>query len=486
MTIVPFAQWAPDQADLNGSVTADVMNVLCAAQSYIPFPSASVLTEALEDDPLAAILARGTDGQIHIFAATAEKLWRLNANSLDWDDVSQENVTYGASKLEPWCLAQFGDYVVAVNANDDPQVFQLTSSDEFSDLPGGPPRARVARVWGGFLALMGLTSNPERVHWSGLENIEHWTPGEQNSDYQDFPDGGMVMGSTQATNPIIFQQRAIQFGTFVPGSLLVFTFAKIHDMRGAKSALSIATRGSFAFYADEGGFFQISQDGSVANIGFEKVDKTVYGDISATDISAIRGVVDPVHSRVYWAVNINSSEHYNRLIIYDWNLQKWSQASVDIHLHVEAATLGYTLEGLDAISDSIDDLPFSLDSRVWQGGAPVLAAFNLDNRLAFFSGPALQATVTTQEMGDTAGGVTRVNYIMPVVDTDQVTIAIGSRMRRSEPRVWSQARAPSANTGIVRGKSRSRFHRFRMNIPAGVDWSHAQGVDVDSERAGNR
>lgn len=199
--------------------------------------------------------------------------------------------------------------------------------------------------------------------------------------------------------------------------------------------------------------------------------------------------MDPFFTRVYWAVKYDStSDAFDRLIIYDWNLSKWTQidGTIDILFPLSSGTVGYTLEGLDAVSASLDALPFSLDSKVWQGGAPVMAAFDSDFKLGFFSGMNSEATLTTQEMGDTSGMVSRVSEIMPVVDTDACLVSIGARMRRGDDLVWSGETAQSTNTGIVRKKSRARYHQFKTRIPEDTLWTHAQGLDVKSEPAGMR
>lgn len=483
--LVPFAEYRPDVATLNGSFTDDVLNVLCSANSYISFADFVALTAALASTPLGYFQARGLDGQVTTFAGTATKLWVLDNTALTWTDVTQAATTYGANADARWCFEQFGDYVVAVNINDDPQVFQLGVSTEFADLAGSPPRAAIVRAWGDFLALEQLATNANRVHWSALNDITGWTPGTNNSDYQDFPEGGVVQGSSRATNPLIFLERAIYLGTFVPGSSIIFSFVKIHDKRGAKSPYAIASRGDITFFADEGSFFQIGPDGSIADVGFEKVSRTIFGQLASADIATMVGAIDPFYSRVYWTMDLTGAGAYTAILIYDWLLQKWAIASQTNLGIFPAATAGYTLEGLDAVG-TLDALPYSLDSKVWQGGAPVLAAFDSTFRMGFFNGQAKEATITTQEMGDTAGMVTRVSAIMPVIDSDAVLVSVGARFRRGDSFVWSPEVAQSSNTGMARKNSRARYHRFKARIPAGEAWSHAQGVDIKSAPSGSR
>lgn len=493
MTVIPYAEWRPDTAELNSAYTGDILNVFAADGSYIPARGLQSFGTALAARPLGAILSRQLNGTIRIFAGTTTKLWLFNNTTRAWDDVSKPATTYNATTSSPWSFAQFGNFVIAVNQNDDPQVYELGVSAQFRLLGGTPPRAGEVKVWGDFVALMQLTSNLDRVQWSGLNNCEFWTPGTNNSDYQTFPDGGIVQSSTEATNPIIVQERAIRRGTFVPGSTVIFTFQKIHDLRGAKSARGVAARGAYAFYPDEGGFFQMGPDGSITPIGSEKIDRTIFGRMAVADIANIYGAVDPFFSRAYFAVSLTGSSYYDTILCHDWNLQRWTPIQAQISLIIPAATTGYTLEGLDSVSASLDSLPFSLDSKVWQGGSPVMAAFDSSNTLCFFSGSTLEATITTQEMGDVSGGVVRTTSTYPVVDTSKALVSIGIRFRRNDPTTgapapvtWLPEQIPSSNTGRVRKNARARFHRYKVRIPAGTDWNHCQGIDVATAPAGER
>jgi len=486
MPLIPPAEFRPDVSDLNSSYTSELLNVLCADGSYIPAPDFQPITSALPSSPLGELWVRTPDGSMMFFAGTATKLYLLNNTTLAFADVSKPATTYGATDGTPWSFRAFGNFVIAVNQNDDPQVYKIGADTAFRNLGGSPPRAGIVRIWGDFVALMNLSSNRNRVHWSGLNNAEFWTPGIQNSDYQEFPDSRTVQGSSEATNPIIFLESAIQRGTFVPGSVEVFTFQKIHEKRGARSPYAIATRGAYAFYCDEGGFFQIAPDGSLTSIGFEKVDMTIFNQLQASNISKIQGAVDPFYSRVYWIVDYEGIGTFNKMFVYDWNLTKWTSINVAVKDIFPFATAGYTLEALDTISSVLDNLPFSLDSKTWQGGAPVLGAFDTNNKLGAFVGANLEAVVVTQEFGDTAGGITRTTRTFPVIDTGDVYVSIGHRFRRFDEVAWLAEQSPSYNTGQVRKRSRSRFHRFKVRVPAGTDWEHMQGVDVDFEPAGSR
>src|SRR5690606_7023018 len=103
-----------------------------------------------------------------------------------------------------------------------------------------------------------------------------------------------------------------------------------------------------------------------------------------------------------------------------------------------------------------------------------------------FNGPSMRAVLTTQEVVDTAGQVTFLREDMPVVDTAEVSVEIGSRFRRSDPVNCLQARRPSAATVMVRCRATSPIHRIRVSIDPGSLWTHAQGIDVKPQPMGIR
>src|SRR5262249_28437582 len=122
---------------------------------------------------------------------------------------STHSMTYFYSALSSgthWQFAQFGNFVIAVQPNVAPQVFDLTSSAAFMDLAGSPPQASYISVVGRFVVLTGLLNNPYRIHWSGLNDVTQWSSGTNSSDFQDFPDGGIVRGVAGGEFGVIFQE----------------------------------------------------------------------------------------------------------------------------------------------------------------------------------------------------------------------------------------------------------------------------------------
>jgi len=484
---IPFAEFRPDSADLGNGFSDELRNVLPADGSYIPMPTFSALTKPLPASPLGGLAVRAMDGTVAVFVGTADKLYRLDNTGLDFADVSQAGKSYHANDAARWSFAAFGSYIIAVNQNDSPQILQLGVDTRFRDLGGNPPRAGLVKIWGDFVCLMQLPDHPNRVHWSGLNDAEWWTVGARNCDFQDFADGGIVQGSTETTNPLVFLQSAIYLASFVPGSDIIFTFQKIHEKHGVFYPNSLATRGSQAFYATAGGFFQISNDGTQTAIGFEKIDRSIFARLNAANHGMV-AVIDPVSPRVYWALDYEGKGLFKEMLVYDWGLARWSVVTIDLRDLMPIYQTGQTLEGLDNMGLSLDDLPFSLDSRFWGSGAPILGAFSEDNRLGAFSGAAMAAQLSLPEMGAPDGSLQWLMSAYPLVDSDKADLRIGTRMRRHQhaPIKWQQPRFASAQSGRYLIRARGRFHKIQMNLPAGDNWHHIRGIDVEMKPAGWR
>jgi len=209
--ILPFGGYEPDKSNYLGANSRAVQNVVPRADGYGPFQDFTAFTSALSAPCRGFFYARKTDGSIAVFAGTSTKLFRLGNTDLSWTDVSKSGAAYTAlPSSDHWQFAQFGNLVIAVQANTAPQVFDLSSSLAFADLGGSPPQARYIAIVGRFVVLSGLLTTPYRIQWSGLNAVTTWTPGTSSSDFQDLPDGGIVRGVAGGEYGVIFQETAMR------------------------------------------------------------------------------------------------------------------------------------------------------------------------------------------------------------------------------------------------------------------------------------
>ena len=94
---------------------------------------------------------------------------------------------------------QFGEYVIAAGGTgEELQKWQLGTDTAFANLAGSPPKADFIAVVRDFVWVGNIDEGsgrvPFRVRWSGFNDIDGWTTGTDQSDFQDLPDSGAVTG----------------------------------------------------------------------------------------------------------------------------------------------------------------------------------------------------------------------------------------------------------------------------------------------------
>lgn len=389
------------------------------------------------------------------------------------------------SSSSQWRFAQFGNLVFATQKNAVLQVYNLASSSAFDDCAGSPPQADYISVVGRFLVLSGLLSNPYRIHWSGLNATTTWTSGTNSSDFQDFPDGGIVRGVAGGEFGIIFQDQAIRRMSYVPGSPIIFQIDRIANDMGLFAPYSIISAGSTVLFHSAKGFYKIQPGGVPEQIGREKFDKTFFDDLDKTELRMFQGCSDPRSTMVFWAYKSTSGTTglYDKILGYDYVLERAFPISMSGEYLLGMSQPGITLENLDSISASLDALEASLDSFA-VATQPLISQFSSEHKLGFFSGLNLEATMETAEQGtDEQRIVTR--GFRPV--TDAATL-YGSTSYRDTPSQTVTAGTEvlvNSRTGRCDMMKDSRYSRYKVRIPAGTTWTFCAGVIPDVTTGGN-
>lgn len=362
MPTLSFGEYRPDVSDLEGTHTRNVLNVLPRGDGYGPVNSIEAFTASLPAQCRGYFFARNDDNTVTIFAGTATKLYRLSNINFTWVDVSRSAGTYTALSADAnWSFAQFGALVIATQANDNVQVYDLSLSSAFDDLSGSPPDAAYVSVVNGFVVLSGLTSEPYRIQWSGLNDATGWTSGVNSSDYQDLPDGGIVRPVLGGEFGIILQDGAIRRMTFSPGSEAVFDIQRLAKDIGVLGPYSACNAGERAFFLTPKGFMQTDGSGALTPIGEEKVNRTFFDTYDSSNLQYVVAAADPQAHIVLWAFRSSGSsvDGFDRVLAYNYLLQRWAPLALTGEYIAALAAPGLTMEGLDAIapgSSAISDV----------------------------------------------------------------------------------------------------------------------------------
>ena len=486
--LMPFPEYRPDVADYQGSSTRSAANVVPRADGYGPFKGFTVFTSALPAACRGFFYARKADGSVAVFAGTATRLYLLNNTDFTWTDVSAGGSAYSAlSSTTQWRFAQFGNFVIAVQPNVAPQVYDLTSSSAFAALGGSPPQASYISVVGRFVVLTGLLSNPYRIQWSGLNAVTTWTSGTNSSDYQDLPDGGTVRGVAGGEFGAIFQESTIRRMVYQPGSAVIFSIERVSEDIGLLAPYSLVSNGNVNFFLSASGFQRMPITGIPEPIGKERVDRTFLADYDSGNLQLVIGATDPQESRVYFAYKSLSGAagQFDKILPYDFALNRWGGIiSTSGEYLSSLAQPGLTLENLDSISGSLDALPFSLDD-VSSAALAKLSAVSSAHKLGFYTGDNLEASIDTAEQVLDGSRRIRVKGIRPVTDAAACYGSISYRETPQATASYSAEQAVNAR-GLCPANVSTRLARGHIRIPAATAWSYALGVEPDFAQEGKR
>lgn len=495
---VPFGSFSPDRAPFGNTGSTVALNVIPRAGGFRPLPGLTTFSDALTARCQGAFFATDSSGNVYGFAGDATKLYRLTGGSTAWDDATRTSGgAYSTPATGIWSAAKFGNDVLMTNFADDIQAYTIGSSSDFAALAGSPPKAKYLAVIGDFVVAgflnVGGTIYPERIQWCAIRDHTSWpTPGTDaarvvQADRQDlFGEGGWVQGlagGLSGANGAILQERAL-WRMIYTGPPTIFSIDQVEGGRGTPAPSSIAQIGGTIFYLGEDGFYRFDGQSSLP-IGAERVDQTFFDTVDVSYYDRVSASVDPVRKLIIWAYPTSSADGTpNRQLIYNWQLNEWSEGDLDLQMMMRSLTFGVDLDtDLNASETGADDDSWpSLDSRFWTGGRPGLAAFDTSNQLAFFTGPSPAAAVETGEFELMPGRAGLINNVWPLVDANGgapgITAQVRHRYRLGDMPTAAQAYAQTAK-GHCYARSRGRYFRVRVDIDAAGSWDYAQGVDVN-------
>jgi hypothetical protein len=492
--IIPFGEYLPDLPAFNNPGATVAKNVVPAGDSYLPFLSQSVYSNALTARCQGAFSTKDADGNTVNFAGDATKLYRMA--SAAYADVSLAG-GYTTGTDEMWYFTRFNNRLLATNFNDAIQTFTVNSSSNFANLAAGAPKARYIATVRNFV-VVGNTFDavdgnvPSRVRWCGLDDPTSWiVSATTQADYQDLDvSKGWVRQVVGGEYGTIFQEHAISRMTYV-GSPVIWQFDEVESGRGCPAPGGVVKAGNIIFYLGNDGFYAFDGTSSIP-IGVNKVDKTFWNEVDLSYLSRITATADYDQQIIYWAYPAtgNTNGRSNKILCYNYSpnaKKRWSTVEgIDIELIYNSISEGYTLDSLDTISTNLDSLSFSLDSRVWTGENFLLSGFDSSHRQINFTGSAMTAVLETGEMQLYPDNRADVTLVRPVVDGSSATCTVQMGTRNTQTSSYSYASAVAANsTGNCPVRSNARYHRIRANVSGG--FNHAIGVElVKAAKAGER
>jgi hypothetical protein len=471
-----FGEFLPDQPGVTGALTK-AENVISKAVGYTSFPTAENYSNDASETLTNLFASKGASSQVFLFAGSQNELYLLDGADLD---VVSETGGYIGSQESRWNFVQFGTDVIAANGQQPLQSFITGTSTTFSEITGSPS-AKYVTVVRDFVVAGYQDSNPFRVQWSGINDATTWSFNQvTQSDFQDIPDAGVVQGITGGEYGLVFLEKSIYRMTYA-GTPIIFQFDEIIRGLGCLEPNSIVQYQNLTFFLSDDGFYTCDGQ-TVKAIGAEKVDRFFLDDFNSDFGYKMSATVDPIRNVVIWAyASSRGIGNVDSLLIYNFTTQKWTTATTDVNFVGISQTPGITLEGLDAISASIDALPASLDSRLWVGGKFELAG-GRGTKIVTFTGEPMTATINTGDI-EVENRFSNLRLVRPIIDGGSANVALASRARLRDDVVYGAYQSPTSEDRVsVRGSG--RYHRLSFQ-PTGL-WETAIGADIEIEAQGLR
>jgi hypothetical protein len=473
-TRIQFEEWLPDQPSITS--LRDAKNVYPTSIGYAPFNNQEEFSLAASEN-LNTVFGGKYGDEVVIFAGGDTKLFKLDATDLSLNDVSKSG-GYSGSK---WKFTQFGKVIIAANNQAKLQSWQIGTSSAFADLNTNAPIAKYVTVVRDFVVAANLDTgaNTNKVQWSDINDETTWVSGTTSqSDYQLIPDGGNITGLTGGEIGLVFLEKAIVRMSYA-GSPLFFQFDTISRGLGCLEGNSIAQYGATSFFLSDDGFYKCDGQ-TVTGIGTEKVDRYFFNDADLTDLDSMSAAADPIKKLVVW--NYKNVDGGRSILVYNWQLNKWSRVTTLATGVGSITTTGYTLEALETVLGytSIDALPASLDDRLWVGGKFLFAGIK-DTKIVTFTGTNYNSELITPDLE--VGYNSVATLVRPQIDNGTATIKVASR-RELDDNIAFSSSVTTSSEGRASIRSAGRYHRFSIS-PTG-NWTNATSIDVDFKPQGNR
>lgn len=298
-----------------------------------------------------AALAFRSDGSPVIVGGSQDNLF-VRVGSAATETAAASSVVSG----EFWDFAQFNDFVFATSIANNPQYLTDIDSDtSWSDLTGSPPKARYCERFADFLMLGYIDGFPNRIQWSGFNNPGgSWTADRlTQAGYADLdPRAGAVAALVGGRYPMVFQERGISLVQYV-GPPTVWRVSLVSEDRGCIAPRSVATIGSQTFFLSQDGFY-MTNGSEFVPIGSQRVNQWFFDNADNAYLSWTQAAVDWQTRCVIWAFRSAGSSLPDKMLIYSWEQNRFSTATVGVDWIVGSRISATSLEDLDALFATLD------------------------------------------------------------------------------------------------------------------------------------
>lgn len=399
--MTPLLGFAPDlEAPTPGTV------VDCS--QFIPYLTGMEAAPSLQTPsgvPALASACQGAavvtklDSTRRVFAGAQTALYELVAGA--WSDVTRASPYTGGSDSR-WSFTQFGNTTLAANRAD---VIQFTNTGDFADITTAP-KAEIVFSVGAFVMALNVNDGAEKPdgwHCCAVFDATDWVESvttQSASGRLVSTPGGLTAGLRLGEYAVAYKANSIYLGQYV-GAPVVWDWLLVPGGEAGcvgKEALCDIDGAHFFVGTDN---FWIFDGTRPVPIGDGQVRQWFFDNSDAANLFKTKCVYDRQQNRVWVFYPSAGSSVCDSALVYHLKNKQWGRANTEVQAVLNYISPGFTIDGLDAISATIDGLPdIALDSQYWLSGGKALSVFNTSNQLQSFTGVAGTSSFTTGDAGD--------------------------------------------------------------------------------------
>lgn len=402
MPMVPLLGFLPDAEAATPGVITDCdqfipfLNGMQAAPSNVT-PSG---TPALVAPCTGAAVVTRLDGIRRIFAGTATRLYELAGGA--WGDVTRGSGVYLGGPETRWSFTQFGDATIAANRAD---TIQRSLSGVFSDIAGAP-KAEIVFSVGAFVMALNTNDGAEKPngwHCSAAFVDTDWTPSISTQSTRGqlvASPGPLTAGLRLGEYAVAYKSKSIYLGQYV-GTPVVWDWLLVPGGEaGCVGKEAVCDIGGAHFFVGDDNIWVFDGTRPIP-IADGTVRQWFFDNSSPQNRFKTKCTFDRQNNVVWVFYPGIGSTVCDRALVYHVASKRWGRADRTIQAVVNFVAPGITIDGLGALSATIDGLPdIPFDSQFWSVGGQAISVFNSSNQLQLITGTPGASSFTTGDAGD--------------------------------------------------------------------------------------
>lgn len=399
--MIKIAGFAPDADKTTPGILTDCENLIPNIVGMTGAPSAVTPSgvPALAAACQGASVVTKLDGTRRLIAGTATKLYELSSGT--WTDRTRVG-DYTGGVESNWAITQFGDATLAANRQD---TIQRSTTGAFADIATAP-KAQIIFSVGAFVMALNVNDGAEKPdgwHCCAAYDDTSWTPStatQATSGRLVATAGQIIAGGKLGEYAVAYKNRSMYLGQYV-GAPVVWDWVQvIGGNAGCIGRNAWCDLDGTHFFVGEDNFWLF--DGTRPTPLADGVLRQWFASNCAPSYKyKIICTYDKLTNLVWVFYPSTNSSTLDSALVYHVTSKRWGRANRAIQVALEYTASSITINGLDALSATINELPnIPFDSQYWLSGGRAMSVFDTSNQLQSLMGNSTSSSMTTGDVGD--------------------------------------------------------------------------------------